>query len=81
MENELAYWIGHGMEVRLDVEVLDYVDGRPSTFGISYEVIDPKTNTLVYDNADRFVNGPGQTFERFKQAEMANKIAKANGAI
>ena len=60
---------------------LRYVDGRPSTFGVRYKVIDPKTNRLVYDNRDAFINGPGQTFERFRQAEMTNRIAQVNGAI
>ena len=77
MENELAYWIGHGMEVRLDVEVLDYVDGRPSTFGVKYEVVDPGTGIEVHRNGKIFINGPGQEFNRFSSVEMQQKISQA----
>ena len=81
MENELADWIDHGMEVKLDIEVLDYVDGRPSSFGVRYKVIDPDTNKLVYDDSARFINGPEQEFNRFIRSDMQNKINEANGVI
>ena len=81
MENELADWIGHEMEVRLDVEVLDYVDGRPSTFGVRYEVIDPATGKRVHSDRPTFENGPGQEFSRFASSEMQHRIDEVNGRI
>jgi len=81
MENELADWIDHGMEVRLDIELLDYVDGRPSTYGINYQVFDPNTGKLVHFASPTFENGPGQSFNRFRKADMQEQIAKVNGAI
>ncbi len=81
MENELADWIDHGMEVKLEIEVLDYVDGRPSSFGVTYIVIDPATKKKVYDNVDVFDNGPGQQFDRFISSDMQNRINIANGVI
>ncbi|HEY5809625.1 MAG TPA: DNA/RNA non-specific endonuclease [Povalibacter sp.] len=71
MENEWASWIQQGKEVRVNLQ-LDMPTGqvRPDRIEVSYEVIDPASGKVVYDNSTVFQNQAGQTFDRVPTVQM-----------
>ncbi len=71
MENEWADWVRQGREVRVEI-TLHRGDGnvRPDRVEVSYEVIDPASGRVVYDNSTVFANQAGQTFNRVPSAQM-----------
>lgn len=73
LENEWADWIKNGKEVRATVELVRPPgSARPTEIRIDYEVIDPATGNVVYDNVEVFGNTANDTFVRVKSADMAN---------
>lgn len=73
LENEWADWVRQGREVRVEIS-LDRSGGnvRPDRIEVSYEVVDPATGRVVYDNSTVFANQAGQTFDRVPNAQMPN---------
>ncbi|QTD56125.1 DNA/RNA non-specific endonuclease [Parasphingorhabdus cellanae] len=70
VENEMADWITAGGEVSVDIKLKDIVDGRPGKIEIAYEVIDPKTGDVIFDNMKQFNNVAGETFDRVPSGQM-----------
>lgn len=70
LENEWADWIDSGKEVRITVDLTPKNQDRPDHVRVSYEVIDPASGKVVYDQRVTFRNQAGQTFERVPPADM-----------
>src|SRR5690606_19736640 len=61
MEQEWSDWIGAGMEVRIDIDLVRNDGARPDEVHVDYEVIDPVTGSVVYDpSLLAFGNSAGQ---------------------
>jgi hypothetical protein len=71
VENELADWVNAGGEVRVKVTLKDAANGRPEKIVVSYEVINPKTGEVVFDNVKQFRNVANETFDRVAKKDMA----------
>jgi hypothetical protein len=50
------------------------VPGRPDQIIIEYEVLNPKTGKIVFDNVDKFNNVANETFARVSKSEIATKL-------
>lgn len=72
LENEWADWIGSGKDVRITVDLGPAGQARPDRVRVSYEVVDPASGRVVYDQRVSFRNEAGQTFDRVPRADMAN---------
>ena len=80
MENEMADWAGHGMEVRFDVRITGYTNGRPDAFVVDWRVVDPDSGILVHKNNKTFANAAGQTLDdRVRTANMQAMIDERTG--
>ena len=80
MENEMADWAGHGMEVRFDVRITGYTNGRPDAFVVDWRVVDPDSGILVHKNNKTFANAAGQTLDdRVRAANMQAMIDERTG--
>jgi hypothetical protein len=79
MEQEWSDWLGTGMEVRIDIDVVRNGGHRPEEVHVDYEVIDPATGTVVYDPAlIAFANADGQSFDAIASKQMPDLIDRAN---
>lgn len=72
LENEWADWIESGKEVRITVDLTPQGQDRPDRVRVSYEVIDPASGDVVYDQRVTFRNEAGQHYERVPRADMAD---------
>ncbi len=72
LENEWADWIDSGKDVRIVVELTPKGQDRPNRVRVAYEVTDPATGQVVYDQRVTFRNEAGQHYERVPRADMAN---------
>ena len=74
LENEMADWVETGAEVRVAVDLLGGGD-RPERVRVVYEVVDPASGDLVYDNNVLFQNAADQTFDRTPSSDMKDILA------
>jgi len=72
LENEWADWIDSGKDVRIVVELTPKGQDRPNRVRVAYEVTDPATGQVVYDQRVTFRNEAGQHYERVPRADMAD---------
>lgn len=72
LENEWADWIESGKDVRITVDLTPQGQDRPDRVRVSYEVVDPASGDVVYDQRVTFRNQAGQHFERVPRADMAD---------
>lgn len=72
LENEWADWIDSGKDVRITVDLTPKGQDRPDRVRVSYEVVDPSSGDVVYDQRVTFRNEAGQKYERVPRADMAN---------
>lgn len=72
LENEWADWIESGKEVRITVDLTPKGQDRPDRVRVSYEVVDPASGDVVYDQRVTFRNQAGQHYDRIPRADMAN---------
>ncbi|MFC3695119.1 DNA/RNA non-specific endonuclease [Chenggangzhangella methanolivorans] len=72
MENEFADWVNNGKEVNVEVVAKRSSGDRPDTFRASYEVTDPSSGKVIYENSKRFENAPGETFDRVSSKDIKN---------
>ncbi len=70
LENEWADWIDSGHEVHIDVSLTPVEQDRPDTVRVTYEVTDPTTGRVVYDQNVTFENIAGQNYDRVERADM-----------
>lgn len=78
MEQEWSDWLGAGMEVRIDIDLLRSDSHRPDEVHVDYEVVDPVTGRVVYDpSLIAFGNGPGQSFDAIAAQRMPGMIDRA----
>lgn len=78
MEQEWSDWIGAGMEVRIDIDLVRNDAARPDEVHVDYEVIDPVTGSVVYDpSLLAFGNSAGQSFDAIASREMPGMIDRA----
>lgn len=78
MEQEWSDWIGNGMEVRIDVDLVPNDVQRPNEVHVDYEVIDPASGEVVYDpSLIVFENADGQRFDPIAESRMDEMIAAA----
>lgn len=79
MEQEWSDWIGNGMEVRIDVDLVPNDVQRPTEVHVDYEVIDPVSGKVVYDpSLIAFENTTGQDFDAIAESSMDDMIDIAN---
>jgi hypothetical protein len=74
LENEMADWVETGAEVRIAVDLLGGGD-RPERVRVVYEVVDPASGDVVYDNNVLFRNAADQTFDRTPSSDMKDVLA------
>lgn len=74
LENEMADWVETGAEVRVAVDLLGGGD-RPECVRVVYEVLDPASDDVVYDNNVLFRNAADQTFDRTPSSDMKDILA------
>jgi hypothetical protein len=72
MENEFADWVNTGKDVNVEVVAKRSGSDRPDTFRVSYEVTDPSSGKVIYENSKRFDNAPGETFDRVSSTDIKN---------
>lgn len=72
LENEWADWIESGKDVRITVDLTPKGQDRPNHVRVSYEVVDPASGDVVYDQRVTFRNEAGQHYDRVPRADMAN---------
>ena len=78
MEQEWSDWIGAGMEVRIDIDLVRNGAPRPDEVHVDYEVVDPVTGSVVYDpSLIAFGNSDGQAFEAIAAGRMPGMIDRA----
>lgn len=78
MEQEWSDWIGAGMEVRIDIDLVRNNAARPDEVHVDYEVIDPVTGNVVYDpSLIAFGNSAGQSFDAIASNRMPDLIDRA----
>jgi hypothetical protein len=78
MEQEWSDWIGAGMEVRVDIDLVRDGVARPDEVHVDYEVIDPVTGSVVYDpSLIAFGNADGQAFDAIAAGRMQDLIDRA----
>lgn len=78
MEQEWSDWIGAGMEVRIDIDLVRNDAPRPDEVHVDYEVIDPATGGVVYDPAlIAFANTGNQSFDAIAAKQMPDMIDRA----
>ena len=78
MEQEWSDWLGAGMEVRIDIDLLRNDSHRPDEVHVDYEVIDPVTGNIVYDpSLIAFGNSDGQSFDAIASGRMPDMIDRA----
>ncbi|HEY4530157.1 MAG TPA: DNA/RNA non-specific endonuclease [Luteimonas sp.] len=78
MEQEWSDWIGAGMEVRIDIDLVRNDAARPDEVHVDYEVIDPVTGSVVYDpSLLAFGNSAGQSFDAIASQRMPDMIDRA----
>ena len=78
MENELADWVEAGGTVKLDIGFDDFVGDRPGTVAVQY-VVTNDAGKAIYENDRLFDNVAGQTFNRASKADIAARLAGADG--
>lgn len=74
LENEMADWVETGAEVRVAVDLLGGGD-RPERVRVVYEVVNPASGEVVYDNIVLFRNAADQTFDRTPSSDMKDVLA------
>lgn len=74
MENEMAAWTKHGMEVHFNTRLLPPGAVRPDRVTVEYEVVDPSDGRLVFSNEARFRNTATATFTRTPTTAMSGLI-------
>lgn len=72
LENEWADWIDSGKDVRITVDLTPQGQDRPDRVRVSYEVVDPASGDVVYDQRVTFRNQAGQQYQRVPRADMAD---------
>ncbi len=72
LENEWADWIESGKDVHIAVQLTPKDQDRPNHVRVSYEVTDPASGDVVYDQRVTFRNEAGQHYDRVPRADMAN---------
>lgn len=78
MEQEWSDWIGAGMEVRIDIDLVRNDAARPDEVHVDYAVIDPVTGSVVYDpSLLAFGNSAGQSFDAIAANRMPDMIDRA----
>lgn len=78
MEQEWSDWLGAGMEVRVDIDLVRHDSHRPDEVHVDYEVIDPVTGSVVYDpSLIAFGNSAGQAFDAIASNQMPGLIDRA----
>ncbi|MGY1459335.1 DNA/RNA non-specific endonuclease [Luteimonas sp. A534] len=78
MEQEWSDWVGAGMEVRIDIDLVRHDSHRPDEVHVDYEVTDPVTGNVVYDpSLIAFGNSAGQTFDAIASKQMPDMIDRA----
>lgn len=79
MEQEWSDWVGAGMEVRIDIDLVRQGSHRPDEVHVDYEVVDPVTGTVIYDpSLLAFANSAGQSFDAIAAKQMPDMIDRAN---
>ena len=79
MEQEWSDWLGTGMEVRIDIDLVRNGGHRPEEVHVDYEVIDPATGAVVYDpSLIAFANAEGQAFDAIASKQMPDMIDRAS---
>ncbi|MBB6598207.1 DNA/RNA non-specific endonuclease [Luteimonas sp. MC1825] len=79
MEQEWSDWLGTGMEVRIDIDLVRNGGHRPEEVHVDYEVIDPATGAVVYDpTLIAFANAEGQSFDAIASKQMPGMIDRAS---
>jgi len=78
MEQEWSDWIGAGMEVRIELDLVRNDAARPDEVHVDYEVVDPVTGNVVYDpSLIAFGNSAGQAFDAIASGRMPGLIDRA----
>ena len=78
MEQEWSDWLGAGMDVRIDIDLVRHDSHRPDEVHVDYEVIDPASGTVVYDpRLIAFGNSAGQSFDAIASNRMPDMIDRA----
>ncbi|MCL1635516.1 DNA/RNA non-specific endonuclease [Luteimonas sp. SX5] len=72
LENEWADWIDSGKDVHIVVQLTPKDQDRPNHVRVSYEVTDPVSGDVVYDQRVTFRNEAGQRYDRIPRADMDN---------
>lgn len=80
MEQEWSDWLGKGMEVEIDVDLVGVPGShRPDEVRVDYRVVDPDSGNVVYDpSLIAFANGEGQSFDAIASNGMDDMIDRAN---
>lgn len=80
MEQEWSDWLGKGMEVEIEVELVGQPGShRPDEVHVDYRVLDPDTGNVVYDpSLIAFANSGGQSFDAIASHGMDDMIDRAN---
>lgn len=77
MEQEWSDWLGAGMELRIEIDLVRHDGHRPDEVHVDYEVLDPVTGSVVYDPAlIAFRNAAGQHFDAIAARDMPGMIDK-----
>ncbi|WP_020410826.1 DUF4781 domain-containing protein [Hahella ganghwensis] len=79
LENELADWIAAGCNVKINVKLNNYQNGRPTEIEVSYRVFDTNTGKQVHRDIGLFANESNQSFNRLGKAEIDNLLAISRG--
>ncbi|GGK15517.1 DNA/RNA non-specific endonuclease [Luteimonas terricola] len=78
MEQEWSDWLGAGMDVRIDIDLVRNDSHRPDEVHVDYEVVDPATGNVVYDpSLIAFGNSAGQSFDAIASNRMPDMIDRA----
>ncbi len=74
MENEMADWTAHGMEVHVYSEQFPPGASRPEFVFVQYEVVNPLTGLSVYGFDGGFFNAGSDKFVRVGRSAMPSII-------
>src|SRR5690606_34168784 len=78
MEQEWSDWLGAGMEVRIDIDLLRNDSHRPDAVHVDIEAIVPTTVNNVSDpSLSAFGNRDGRSFDTIASGRMPDMIDRA----
>ena len=79
MEQEWSDWLGKGMDVQIEVDLVSEPGShRPDEVHVDYRVLDPESGNVVYDPAlIAFANTDGQAFDAIADSAMDGMIDTA----